>query len=201
MQQSLSHLGLLGGAFDPIHSQHLALAGAAMQALGLDTVRILPCGDPPHKRGLASAQHRWSMVTCACEHTPFTPDDSEVFQPEKTYTVQTLRQLECQNPGARIWFIMGQDNLAELPGWYELKEICARCFFAVGLRPDQSMQDPLSQAASLAAEFGARIIFLPFQGAEVSSTQVRERVQSRLPLDGLVPPAVAAYIHRNQLYI
>ena len=87
-------IGILGGAFDPIHSGHIRAAQAAMEALELDHVLMLPSGEPPYKRCHASRKDRMRMVELACADVAgLVPCDMEIKRPGATSS-STLRALK-----------------------------------------------------------------------------------------------------------
>ena len=87
-------IGILGGTFDPVHWGHIRAAEAAMDALSLDEVLVLPSGEPPYKRCHAAREDRYRMVELACAgRAGLTPCDLETARPGKTYTVDTVRAL------------------------------------------------------------------------------------------------------------
>jgi nicotinate-nucleotide adenylyltransferase len=112
-------LGVFGGTFDPPHLVHLILAEFAHEQLGLDRVSFLPAGDPWRKSGrdLASAADRLAMTSLAVAgNDAFDVDAREVVRKGPTYTVDTLRQIrETLSPHDELFFILGQDALADLP--------------------------------------------------------------------------------------
>ena len=118
-------LGVLGGSFNPIHNGHLAMAEAVREAHALDLVLFVPAGRPPHKQeDLAPAEDRYRMVVLAIEwREGFAASDLETSRPGPSYTVETLQELHRRNPGAEIFFIMGEDSISEFPGWREPERI------------------------------------------------------------------------------
>ena len=97
-------VGLFGGSFDPPHVAHVALAEAALGQLGLDELRILPTGQAWHKsRALTAAEHRLAMARLAFGHLPgAVVDDRELLRAGATYTIDTLRELAAEQPGAQL---------------------------------------------------------------------------------------------------
>jgi len=183
-------IGLLGGSFNPIHFGHLAMAEAAVKALSLSTLIIMPAGDPPHKSTeLADKYDRLEMVRLAAADR-YAVSAMEVERPGKTYTVDTLDALAQAHPGSRIVMLIGADTLAEISGWREAARVFSLCRFAVFAR----------DGLSLPAVPGADIIRLPDEVPDMSSSQIRARVGQGLSLDGFVPPLVSDYIGEKRLY-
>ena len=113
-------VAILGGTFDPIHIGHLILAEEACDQLDLSVVYIVPAGDPPHKQGrrLAPVEDRLQMIERAIDGNPaFRASRVDADRPGPHYTIDTVRIVQAQLPDhAELYFLMGYDSLAELPG-------------------------------------------------------------------------------------
>ncbi len=196
---TLARLGVLGGAFDPPHLAHVALARAALDQLQLEQLRIFPTGQAWHRpQALSAPEHRLAMARLAFGQLPRTViDERELHRPGPTYTVDTLRELKAEHPAARIFLVMGEDQAVALTRWREweavlgLAVICMAARAAAHASPDAA-QPGLPEQAEL------RLLQLP-QMPE-SATEVRERAAAGAPIGHLVPPAVARYIERHHLY-
>lgn len=212
-------IGLFGGTFDPVHLGHLRAAAEVRRRTGLDRILFIPSYLPPHKaRGAAApAADRLRMVELACRRRKgFEASAIEVEDRGTSYSILTLRKVKALYPRARLFFILGVDAFLEIGTWREYEKVLAECGFIVTGRPGYDLGrargvlggrlgraiGPLASPRSLAG--GAprlpRVILLPIRALDVSSTAVRARVRSGRSIDGLVPPAVAAYIRERQLY-
>ena len=102
-------LGIFGGTFDPIHYGHLLLAEICRQELGLDEVRFVPAGNPPHKSDEVSDGHaRADMVGLAVSGYPeFTIDRREIRRAGPSFTVLTLDEIAQENPDSELFFSDG----------------------------------------------------------------------------------------------
>ena len=186
-------IGILGGAFDPIHLGHLAAAEAALERLGLDRVLLLPSGEPPYKRVHASREDRMAMVTLACEDRPgLQPCGAEIDRPGATYAVDTLRMLKRDHPSDEFCYILGRDAAETLPKWRGIDEIATLASFAVIERPG---------AGALPDVPGLKMESLNVKCPDISSGAVRRRVAAGEDIGGLVPEVVAAYIRAQGLYL
>lgn len=199
-------IGVFGGAFDPPHWAHVALARAALEQLDLDRLYVFPTGHAWHKaRVLAPAEHRWRMAEAAFGGLPRTQVDAEELQRSgPSYTIDTLEALQRRHPGGRIFLIIGSDQLEQLPTWHRWRELLDRCTLAVaqrGASSSQALAQRLAEAAGLPAEgLAQRIHILRLPDMPWSSTEVRRRIRQGEPILELVPPAVAGYIERHRLY-
>ena len=195
-------LGLLGGTFDPIHNGHLALAHAALRRLRLDAVLFVPCGRPPHKDrpGLSPYLHRYTMVTLACAGEPrLIPSLLEAGPGlrggHRIYSVQTVSRLRrALGPQAQIHFLLGADAFLYLHQWKSVRRLLRLCRFAVAGRPgfDWRRARILRDVVSFS--------YLPRVKVGVSASVIRRRAARRGSLAALVPPAVADYIAKLELY-
>ena len=113
-------IGIMGGKFDPIHYGHLRTGYELMQAVGMDELRFIPAGDPPHKSNtIANAQQRHRMVELAvADQKGFIADDREVKRAGASYTVLTLESLREEFPEASLCLILGMDAFLGLPQWH-----------------------------------------------------------------------------------
>ena len=195
-------IGICGGTFDPIHTGHLLIAEAAREQLGLDKVLFLPNGNPPHKRNMviAPAVHRMEMVRLAVSGNPFfVPDDREL-KGQVAYAVDTLTQLKHENPGDTYVYIIGGDTLPELPTWRRFSELFGMCRFAVYPREGFSREDIIGEAKRLRDRYGLEYDLLAGPRFDLSSSDLRERIEEGASLRYLLPDRVARYIEEHGLY-
>ena len=197
----MERLGVLGGTFDPPHYGHLVLAEAASAQLGLARVLFVPAGQPPHKPGrpIAPPLHRETMVALAIAgREKFALSRADLDRPGPHYTADLLAILRRAYPGAALYFLMGSDSLAQFLTWRDPPRIIAQAVLAVLRRP--GWQADLSELEQEAPGIGERLVWLEATAYKVSASEIRRRVGERLPISGLVPPAVEAYIHKHRLY-
>ncbi len=193
-------VGIMGGTLDPVHNGHIQLACAAMKPLSLDRVMLLPAGDPPHKRHSTLKIDRLKMAKLAAMQCPgLFACSVEIFRKGITYTVDTLRQLRQDNPHVEWFYLLGADTLEVLESWHRFEEVAGLCTFAVTSRADQMVNTKHMQ--DLERRFGARFVLLPFDGPEISSTQIRRLVAEGKDISHLVPVAVADFIREHGLYL
>ncbi|MBP3651967.1 MAG: nicotinate-nucleotide adenylyltransferase [Clostridia bacterium] len=193
-------VGIMGGTLDPVHNGHIQVAKAALDQLGLDSVMLLPAGDPPHKSNPISKQDRLEMVRLAAgEVKGLFPSDIEINRKGTTYTVDTLRQLHRENPSVEWYYLIGADTLDVLDTWRSFKEVAKLCIFAVTGRADADASR--AKAKALQDEYGAQFVLLNFSGPDISSSEVRKRVAEGLEIDTIVPTSVCKYIKDHGLYI
>ncbi len=195
-------LGVLGGTFDPVHQGHLALAGAARDELRLEQVLFVPAGQPWRKTGqeIGGNADRLAMLRLALEGDPsFQVATLELERSGPSYTADTLEALAAQRRGDEMYFIVGQDALADLPNWVRPERILELARLAVARRPDVSAE-ALEEAQRRVPGLRERVVWLKMPPVEVSATEIRERVRRGQPISGMVPAAVESYIRERGLY-
>lgn len=183
-------LGILGGAFDPPHLGHVALARAAIAELELDRLLVLVVADPGHKRTSAPASARLELARLAF---------GDVFgaEVELDEHERTVDSLEARRPADAL-FVIGADQLADFHCWERPERVLELVRLAVAMRPGVSPEALREAQARLPSP--DRIVFFVLEPVPVSSTEVRERVAAGKPIDDLVPAPVAEAIERLGLY-
>lgn len=187
---AVARLGIFGGAFDPPHVGHLALARAAIEHFGLERLLVLVVEDPGHKRSATPAATRLELARLAFADVP----EAEVELDRHARTVDSLEELE---PADAV-FLIGADELADLPSWKRPERVLELVRIGVAMRPGVPEHKLRDARARLPAP--GRIEYFDMEPASVSSTEIRDRVARGDRVDGLVSPAVARAIARLGLY-
>jgi nicotinate-nucleotide adenylyltransferase len=217
---SMRTLGILGGTFDPIHYGHLRFAADVRAALGLARVLIVPAGAPPHRPApFAPAQARLAMAELGCAEFPgLVADGREVHRPGPSYTVTTLQSLHAEDASRPLALLLGVDALQGLAGWHRWELLLTLAHLVVADRPGvrfktEELEEPLriqyerrltTDASRLSRTLAGAILRVPIVPQAISATAIRAAIargaSGRAEIAGLLPPAVLAYIDRNQLY-
>ena len=187
-------IALYGGTFDPIHHGHLILAREALEQLGLDHVVFIPAARSPFKPGLAStpAEVRLEMVRAAIVGEPqFQVDDSEIARGGTSYTIDTVEAARGRHPDAELWWLIGEDHLAELPKWHRSAELQNLVKFAVFARNSAGTAYEAPEYSGF-PRIARRI--------DISATDVRARVARGTSIRYLVPEGVRVLIETHRLY-
>jgi len=179
--------GLYGAAFDPPHNGHVALLRDARAHFEFDRVVVLVSADPGHKEVDTSASDRLALARAAF------PDEEVDVDPHPR-TVDLLRERKFDDPV----FLVGADEFADFLSWKDPDGVLELAQLGVATRPGY----PRERLDRVLAELARpdRVSFFEIEPVSVSSTDVRARVARGKPIDGLVPPAVAAEIERLGLY-
>lgn len=197
---SVLRLGMLGGAFDPPHRAHFALAQAALDQLQLDQLRIIPTGQAWYKaRVLTSAEHRLAMCELGFAGLGRTViDPRETQRAGATYTLDTLSELRREYPAAQLFLVLGEDQARAFTTWHRWEAIAKLAIICVAARADES-----GATGGFSTESAPTP---PFQRLELpllplSATDIRQRVASHKSVSPLVFDSVARYIEQHHLYL
>ena len=178
---------LYGGAFDPPHLGHVAVADAARKRFGVERLVVLVSERPGHRAVHASAENRLALA-----HVAFPDDDVRLDQYPRT--VELLRAEHFDDPV----FVVGADQFRRFLAWSEPDEVLERTQIAVATRPGFPQDDLDGVLAQL--DRPERVLFFEIEPNAGASTAVRARIAAREPLDGLVPAAVARLVAERGLY-
>lgn len=183
-------VGILGGAFDPPHVGHVALAEAAVRHFRLDRLLVRVVADPGHKEVDTAPQVRLFLAELA-----FAPlDEAEVSLDPFPRTVDSLEALHLDDPV----FVVGADEFAGLLAWKEPERVLELARLGVATRPGTERSD--LDAVLAAVSRPDRVELFAIEPLDVSSSGIRARIAAGEPVDGLVPRSVAAEIERLGLY-
>ena len=190
-------LGILGGTFDPIHCGHLRMAEYCCEKLHLDKIYFIPAGNPPHKKPHIHYDLRVQMLHLALEGKPYF-EISELEKQEHarnyTYTYYTLQELKKKHPNDELFFLLGEDSVAEISTWFKYNELLNLAQFIIISRP----ADPKNHSNNL--PFSRDLSYLEMPKIDISSQCIRNMCSKRQSIKGLVPKKVEDFIKKNNLY-
>lgn len=210
--------GLLGGTFDPIHFGHLRAAEEMLKIFDLNRIVFIPSSRPPHKleAEITSFYHREQMVRTAIEgNVSFSFSDVENLKPGKSYSVETVEYiLNKYLEDLELYFILGQDAFQAITTWKDWEKLLLLCNFAVMTRPGYKQE---GLESILPADFSSRftydkeadgykgptghvIYFRHVTFMDISSSRIREDVNSGHSIRYLTPDKVRNYISKNSIY-
>ncbi|MGC3958643.1 MAG: nicotinate-nucleotide adenylyltransferase [Verrucomicrobiota bacterium] len=191
----MQHIGLYGGSFDPIHTGHVLVGQAALEELQLERLFFIPAARSPFKpeQTPAPCEQRLAMIRMAlagranCE-----VDDVEIQRGGTSFTVDTVRYFAQRFPAAKLFYLIGADNVPGLSKWREADMLAKLAEFVVIPRPGDA---PVPLSAPFRGQYLKGFSF------GVSASQIRARVKAGQPIEPLVPAAVAEVIRNYQLYL
>ena len=200
----MSKVGIMGGTFNPIHLAHTEMAKVCLRQQDLDKILFMPSKNPPHKKdkSILPENERAVMVKLAVsEYDKFVFSDFELQRKGTTYTADTLRLLQEENPDDNYYFIMGADSLLYLDKWYRPQEILKRAvILAIGR--DGSTPDELKEKRKeLIEQYDkADIRFVHMRQMDISSSMIREGIAHGENMEKYLDKEVWNYINENGLY-
>ena len=195
-------IGVLGGAFNPPHIGHLVLAQEAAAQLGLERIRLVPTGRPPHRTigqdpGMPT---RLEMTNIAAQRNDLLEvDDSEIAaaaDEEPSYTVRTLERLSRDHDD--IALLMGADVAANLDEWHLPERVLELARVGIAARPGTALDEAEATLERLGGSERGEVVQMPELG--VSSTRIRRRVARGRPVRYLVTDGVLELIESRGLY-
>jgi nicotinate-nucleotide adenylyltransferase len=189
----MERLGVFGGTFDPVHVGHVVVATESRAQLALDRVLLVVAGDPWQKRGkvVASAADRLALVDAAVDGVEGVEASAiEIERDAPSVTAETLEALTA--PGRELFLVLGADAVANMGTWRRLEETRDLATLVVVERAGDAHSEPPGS--------GWRVQRVAIPRLDIASTDLRERLGSGRPIDGLVPPAVVRTIRARGLY-
>jgi len=203
----MKRYGIIGGTFDPIHNAHLYIAYEAKEQLNLDEVIFMPAGKQPLKAEniVTDSKLRYEMVKIATE--PFDEFSVSSYEIEKgglSFTYETLQyfknESDVQNEEKELFFITGADCLFNIEKWRAVQEIFSLATLVVFARGGISTKVLIEEKKTIEEKYNGKIIILDLKELEISSTDIRERVNQNKRIDFFVPPKVVDIIYEKGLY-
>ena len=193
----MKRVGIFGGAFDPPHIGHLRLAQQCRERLGLEELLIVPTFHSPHKPNPnTDFDHRLEMCRLTFQGKLYNVTDIERQIGGEGYTINTLRKIKENYPkGTKFFLIIGGDMLFYFDNWYRYESILKECSVVAAAREEDSYADLTEKAAELGH---VKVLNLPV--TEISSTEIRDKLQSGEDTSELLTPEAAEYIAENKLY-
>jgi nicotinate-nucleotide adenylyltransferase len=193
-------LGFYGGAFDPPHLAHQALAKHAIAHLGLDVLYVVPTGQAGHKApSRTPAIHRLAMLSLAFDDISHVViDDRETRRAGLSFTVDSLHELQAEHPQAQWFLIIGEDQAKSLESWRDWQKIVQIAQVVVAARASDA---PASASVGRWHNRAAQnAIDMAFPCMDISATRIREAVEQGRSIDPWVTPLVNDYIQHHHLY-
>jgi nicotinate-nucleotide adenylyltransferase len=218
-------VGILGGSFDPVHNGHIGLATQVREKFHLDHILFIPAYISPHKqdRKPTSSRHRLSMLRLATASQPFfLISETELIRKEISFTIDTLAVLLNEQPETDFYLIMGMDAFEGMKTWKAVHKLFESCHIIIASRPGYTMKGIEENLKNIFHDSSAPYLpatrdqdvltfchrekktclhFFDLPPINVSSSQIRERIQAHQEIKNMLPPEVENYIMKNQLYL
>lgn len=198
----MERIGIYGGTYNPPHIGHMRAAEYAIEALSLDRLLLIPTGVSPHKEmasGASSADRLEMLRLSAAGLEKAEISDIEIRREGRSYTVDTLRQLKAENPGAELVLLMGTDMFLSFHSWREPEQIMKLATLAVFFRGEKGEQTKIEAQKLSLESLGARVELVKNPVTAISSTDLRRMLVFGCA-DPFLMPGVDDYIRERGLY-
>jgi len=197
----MSKIGFLGGTFNPPHTAHIYAAVTAADRLGLKKVLLIPTYIPPHKvypEHTATGEQRLEMVRLAAKaDSRLEADDCELARGGKSYTFDTVCELENRFSNKELWLLCGGDMFLTIQDWFRAPELLKKVSVGVMPRMAGEIEAIRRHADVIRGEFGTEVQVIDIPPKEMSSTEIRGNIREHLDK---LPQEVAEYIRKQGLY-
>ena len=195
-------IGLYGGAFNPVHNGHLALAEHFKNALELERLIFIPTHVPPHKSvdGLVSGEHRINMLSLALSGLDYcSVSDIEFRREGKSYTYDTVCELKKIYPDDEFFLIVGADQYFDFQKWYRADDLLRRVTVCSAARENNQYRQMLEYKSK--HDNMQNTVVCNFDVTEISSSKIRNMISTGQSVTEFVPDSVLWYIKENNLYV
>lgn len=201
LMQNTKKVGILGGTFDPIHIGHLMLAETARDYFQLDEVIFIPSGNSYMKENVTDKYKRADMVALAISDNPyFKLSYIEVEREGNTYSYETISRLKEENPANEYYFIVGADSVFSIEEWKHVDLLMQNCIIAAAVRKGYSMQELEEKINELKYRYRSDIRLFTAARIDISSTDIREKIENRHSVQYIIPDKVLRYMSQNHIY-
>ena len=204
----MKKVGIFGGTFNPVHAGHVKAALGFIEAAGLDRLLVIPDKIPPHKIivGEDHPEIRFHMTKLAFDEVntegKITVSDMEIRREGKSFSYYTMKELTEAGVG-ELYLYCGTDMLLTFDKWFRFEDILSMCTLAYAGREAQSdslREEVEEKIRFLRENHGARILVIPLDPIETSSSEVRDMIAKGEDASHLLPSVVYEYIKENKLY-
>ena len=199
----MERIGIYGGTFNPPHLGHIQAAKAAVQALDLTRLLLIPDNIAPHKElppGSPVPEQRLEMLRLATQDAPeLEVSDLELRREGVSYTFETVLALSEQYPEAQLFLLMGTDMFVSFDTWKNTDIILSHAALGVLCRGDKGEQEAIAEKAAQLSAGGARVELVNNPVLAISSTQLRRLIAFDCA-EPFLPKPVAEYIRQHGLY-
>lgn len=197
-------LGIFGGTFDPVHIGHLAIAEKAREQFSLSRVLFIPVFKHPYsnKKIYAEPEHRLEMLKIALSTNPFFEiSDIEIKREGPSYTFETVKILEEQNPETQFFLIVGIDAFFDFPNWYKAEQLAEKVKLLVAHREKKITDiENVKEIVKSKLKNFPEFYFIKSPLINISSSYIRNCLSEKKTVKYLIPDRVLEYIKKESLY-
>ena len=200
----MKRIGIFGGSFDPVHLGHIGLARDAAKLAGLEKVVLIPAKLQPFKldKKVTAGEDRLAMLKLAAEgEDTLEISDYEMNRDGVSYTYLTMRAMkEHYGPDTKLYFITGTDSFLNIDKWKNAEELLSSYSFLVGTRPGYKDRELEECIERISRDYKTEVKHIDNIQVDVSSTEIRERIEAGVSAADLIPAEVERYIREKGLY-
>lgn len=206
MGKEIHNIAVFGGTFDPPHKGHFQLATQVLEHDFADEVMFVPALYPPHKPSIArsSFDDRLKMIQLGLTHTKeprFSVNDIEGRRLDvPSYTYDTMIELSSTLGDAELILLLGGDSLMTIHTWYRAEDIVDNWKILTYPRSGFTSVAELRKfwPEGIASKLAETI--LPFEICDISSTEIRGKIQCGDDTNSVLFPEIYEYIKKRGLY-
>lgn len=192
---------IFGGSFDPVHLGHKRLADFVTDKLSLEKMLIIPAAMSPFKSTSGgTAEDRLSMCRLAFSEEKYEVSDMEIKRGGKSYTVDTVKAVKELYPDSKLYLLIGSDQLLSFNRWYCYKEILSLVTLISVSREDSVNTEKLRAFSEKELGIYGECKILDFAPLEISSTELRDRIEKNRDTSLFLEKTVREYIDEKGLY-
>lgn len=196
-------IAVFGGSFNPPLNSHFSLAEQMIAEYeNIEKVIFVPVSLKYEKKGLIEDIHRYNMLKLVCDkNDKFEVSNIELNKDRQLFTIETLELLQKEYPENKICFVIGTDNLKDLPKWMMADKLVSKFNILVIERDRDIMEDIINGNLFLAENRSSFIKLKDNIRSNISSTFVREKLRRNKSIRYFTPDEVYYYIKENNLYL
>ncbi len=184
------------GTFNPVHKGHTKTAEDIISNFGFDKVIFVPAYKPCHKEISTSSSDRLNMLNLISNNN-FEISDIEFKLPVPSYSYRTIKEiLKNKKSGEKVSFIIGFDAFKNIEKWKNAEFLKENIKFIVLKRAGEKREE-IEKLKYKGCDF---VICDSIEEINVSSSEIREKIQKGADITGLVDEKVKRYIDENGLY-
>jgi len=199
----MNKIGIIGGSFNPVHKAHLVIADIFITQFKLDKVLFIPAFQSPFKNRdeyLIDDLHRIKMIELATGTNPkFEIELYEILKKDISFSIDTINYLKSKYPFSLLFLLIGKDQSKLFHKWKNWQHILINTQICIAGRNNE-IQIFDEQVSKFIVENKLKIEILKNNEMEISSTEIRKRIQTNQNISDFVSPKVAEYIELNNLY-
>ena len=196
-------IAVFGGSFNPPLNSHFSIAQQILEEYeNIEKILFVPVSINYPKSSLINNEHRYNMLKLVCDkNNKFIVSDIELTSEKQLHTIETLEILKKEYLNNDIIFIIGTDNLRDLPNWKHADKLLEQYKAFVIERDYDNMEDIIRSSQFLSKYVNSFIKVKDNIRSNISSTFIREKLKKQKSIRYYTPDEIYYYIKENNLYV